>query len=580
MIMPAAALVLPIFLELNALHLIGSVFSVILPFSFFPFGVYLAYIYYATAIPSELLDAARVDGCGEWLTFRRIALPLAKPVLALVFFFSFVANWNNFFLPYVVLANSDQYPITVGLSNLLASTPSFNPAVGGGGQSVNIFKPELALATLLAVIPVAIVFLRLPARSGARDARWGGEAVAVAGVAFEGASKIFGDGTTAVDELDLRSPTASSWCSSAPPGAGRRPRCGWSPGLEEISSGVIRIGERVVNKLSPKSRDIAMVFQSYALYPHFTVYDNIAFPLQIAKVPKEEIRRRVDEAARILDLGPYLKRKPRALSGGQRQRVAMGRAIVRQPQAFLLDEPLSNLDAKLRVQMRADIKSIQHNLGVTTIYVTHDQVEAMTMGDRVAVHAQGGATAGRRPEELYDRPLNVFVGGFIGSPAMNMLQAAIERRNGALEIVVGDTTIEVDDRAAEAHGGLASFEGRPVVLGIRPESLEDAALVDGERPRLRGQAELREALGPEVLLHFSVAARQAVTEDVRELAEDVGDDRLLDQLRRGRRRRRGWSGASIPRRGSARATRSKSRSTSTRSTSSTRERASQSTAND
>jgi multiple sugar transport system permease protein len=159
MIMPAASLVLPIFLELNALHLIGSVFSVILPFSFFPFGIYLAYIYYATAIPSELLDAARVDGCGEWLTFRRVALPLAKPVVALVFFFSFVANWNNFFLPYVVLADSNQYPITVGLSNLLASTPSFNPAVGGGGQSVNIFKPELALATLLAVIPVAIVFL-------------------------------------------------------------------------------------------------------------------------------------------------------------------------------------------------------------------------------------------------------------------------------------------------------------------------------------------------------------------------------------------------------------------------------------
>jgi multiple sugar transport system permease protein len=159
MIMPAASLVLPIFLELNAVHLIGSVFSVILPFSFFPFGVYLAYIYYATSIPSELLDAARVDGCGEWLTFRRIALPLAKPVLALVFFFSFVSNWNNFFLPYVVLADSNQYPITVGLSNLLASTPSFNPAVGGGGQSVNIFKPELALATLLAVIPVAIVFL-------------------------------------------------------------------------------------------------------------------------------------------------------------------------------------------------------------------------------------------------------------------------------------------------------------------------------------------------------------------------------------------------------------------------------------
>jgi multiple sugar transport system ATP-binding protein len=197
---------------------------------------------------------------------------------------------------------------------------------------------------------------------------------------------------------------------------------------------------------------------------------------------------------------------------------------------FLLDEPLSNLDAKLRVQMRADIKEIQHNLGVTTIYVTHDQVEAMTMGDRVAVMRKGELQQVAPPEELYHRPLNVFVAGFIGSPAMNMLQATIERRNGALEIVVGDTRIEVDDKMLETHSGLASFEGRPVVLGIRPESLEDAALVDGDRPRLTGQAQLREALGPEVLLHFSVAARQAVTEDVRELAEDVGDDRLLDHL--------------------------------------------------
>ena len=202
-----------------------------------------------------------------------------------------------------------------------------------------------------------------------------------------------------------------------------------------------------------------MVFQSYALYPHLSVYDNIAFPLKIEKVPKDEIRRRVDEAARILDLEPYLKRKPRALSGGQRQRVAMGRAIVRQPQAFLMDEPLSNLDAKLRVQMRADIKRIQRNLGVTTIYVTHDQVEAMTMGDRVAVMRKGELQQVAPPEELYHRPLNMFVGGFIGSPAMNMLQAAIERRNGALEIVVGDTRIEVDDADARGPPRACLFRG-------------------------------------------------------------------------------------------------------------------------
>jgi multiple sugar transport system ATP-binding protein len=352
----------------------------------------------------------------------------------------------------------------------------------------------------------------------------------VAKVAFEEVTKIFADGTRAVDELDLQIVDGEFMVLVGPSGCGKTTALRMVAGLEEMSSGVIRIGERVVNDLSPKSRDIAMVFQSYALYPHLTVYDNIAFPLKIAKVSKSEIRRRVDEAAQILDLEPYLKRKPRSLSGGQRQRVAMGRAIVRQPQVFLLDEPLSNLDAKLRVQMRADIKTIQHNLGVTTIYVTHDQVEAMTMGDRVAVMRRGELQQVAPPEDLYHRPLNVFVGGFIGSPAMNMLQAAIERRNGALEVVVGDTRIEVDDQMLQAHGGLASFEGRPVVLGIRPESLEDAALVNGDRPRLHGQAELREALGHEVFLHFSVAARQAVTEEVRELAEDVGDDRLLDNL--------------------------------------------------
>ena len=292
----------------------------------------------------------------------------------------------------------------------------------------------------------------------------------------------------------------------------------------------MRIGDGVVNDLSPKDRDIAMVFQNYALYPHLTVYDNIAFPLKIGKVPKAEIRRRVDEAARILGLQPLLKRKPRTLSGGQRQRVAMGRAIVREPAVFLMDEPLSNLDAKLRVQMRADIKRIQSNLGVTTIYVTHDQVEAMTMGDRVAVMRKGELQQVAPPEELYHRPLNVFVGGFIGSPAMNMLEATVERRNGVLELVLGEARIELGEQVLAARPALASYENRPIVLGIRPESLEDAALAGGESPRLRGRAELREALGSEVLVHFSVDARPAVTDDVRELAEDVGDDRALEQL--------------------------------------------------
>jgi multiple sugar transport system ATP-binding protein len=344
-------------------------------------------------------------------------------------------------------------------------------------------------------------------------------------------SKVFDDGTKAVDELDLHIADGEFMVLVGPSGCGKTTALRMVAGLEDLSSGVIRIGDRVVNSLAPKSRDIAMVFQSYALYPHLSVYDNIAFPLKIAKVPKEEVRRRVDEAAKILDLEPYLKRKPRALSGGQRQRVAMGRAIVRQPQAFLLDEPLSNLDAKLRVQMRADIKKLQHDLRVTTIYVTHDQVEAMTMGDRVAVMRKGKLQQVADPEDLYRRPLNAFVAGFIGSPAMNMLEATVERRNGTVDVVAGETRIQLTAEKLSRHTGLVGYENRPIVLGIRPENLEDASLAHGApHSRLRGRADLREALGSEVLMHFSVAARQALTDEVRELAEDVGDDRALDQL--------------------------------------------------
>ena len=260
----------------------------------------------------------------------------------------------------------------------------------------------------------------------------------MASVVFERVSKIFNDGTRAVTGSTSRSAMVSSWFWSGRQAAARRLRLRMVAGLEEISEGLVRIGGSVVNDLSPKRRDIAMVFQSYALYPHLTVRDNVAFPLKIAKVPREEINRRVADAARILDLEPYLRRKPRALSGGQRQRVAMGRAIVREPSAFLMDEPLSNLDAKLRVQMRADIKRIQSDLAVTTIYVTHDQVEAMTMGDRVAVMRKGELQQVAPPQELYDSPVNMFVGGFIGSPAMNMLEARIERHSGRLFMVLGD----------------------------------------------------------------------------------------------------------------------------------------------
>ena len=353
----------------------------------------------------------------------------------------------------------------------------------------------------------------------------------MAEVVFDSVSKVYGDGTRAVDKLDLQIADGEFMVLVGPSGCGKTTALRLAGGLEEISGGTIRIGERVVNDLSPKSRDIAMVFQSYALYPHLSVADNIGFALKIRRVPKEEIRRRVLETARMLDLEPYLKRKPRALSGGQRQRVAMGRAIIRQPQAFLMDEPLSNLDAKLRVQMRAEIKKLQGELGVTTIYVTHDQVEAMTMGDRVAVLRKGVLQQVAPPEELYDSPRNMFVAGFIGSPAMNMLEATVAREDGSLGIVVGGMTIKLSDQTVAAHPALLEHEGGPIVLGIRPEGLNDASLTgDDGRPRIRGKAELREALGSEVLMHFSVQARAAVTSEVRELAEDVGDDRVIDPL--------------------------------------------------
>src|SRR4051794_19776866 len=228
-------------------------------------------------------------------------------------------------------------------------------------------------------------------------------------------------------------------------------------GLEDISEGVLKIGDRVVNHVPSRDRDIAMVFQSYALYPHLSVYDNIAFGLRLKGVDKAEIENRVNEAARILDLEPFLKRKPRALSGGQRQRVAMGRAIVRQPQAFLMDEPLSNLDAKLRVAMRAEIAGIQQRLGVTTIYVTHDQVEAMTMGDRVAVMRKGEIQQVASPQELYDHPVNLFVGGFIGSPSMNMLEATLDGSGGGITVNLGNQRLSLDEQTLHRHPALRAY---------------------------------------------------------------------------------------------------------------------------
>jgi multiple sugar transport system ATP-binding protein len=347
----------------------------------------------------------------------------------------------------------------------------------------------------------------------------------LAGVVFDDVTKVYGDGTKAVDSLDLDVADGEFMVLVGPSGCGKTTALRMVAGLEEISAGVLRIGDRVVNHVPSRNRDIAMVFQSYALYPHLSVYENIAFGLKVKKVPKQEIDRRVNNAARVLGLEQFLKRKPRALSGGQRQRVAMGRAIVREPAAFLMDEPLSNLDAKLRVQMRAEVSRLQRDLGTTTIYVTHDQIEAMTMGDRVAVMRKGQLQQVADPQTLYDRPVNLFVGGFIGSPAMNMVEATVTRANGGLAVDVGSQHLTLDEATLAAHPALKHYEGRKVILGIRPEELEDASL-EPESPRdqrLRGIVELREALGSELIVHFTVeGTREALTDDVIELAEDAG----------------------------------------------------------
>jgi multiple sugar transport system ATP-binding protein len=346
----------------------------------------------------------------------------------------------------------------------------------------------------------------------------------VAGVSFQGVAKVYPDGTRAVNDLNLEVEDGEFMVLVGPSGCGKTTALRMVAGLEEISEGVLRIGERVVNHVPSRDRDIAMVFQSYALYPHLSVYDNIAFGLKLQKMSKGEIEERVNDAARILGLESFLKRKPRALSGGQRQRVAMGRAIVRQPSAFLMDEPLSNLDAKLRVQMRAEIARLQDDLGTTTIYVTHDQVEAMTMGDRVAVMRKGELQQVAPPQELYDRPDNLFVGGFIGSPAMNMVEATLDASNGSLAANMGSQSIVLGEETLSVRPALRAYAGRSVILGIRPEDLDDAEL-ETDTPsdqRLKGEVELREALGSEIMVHFRTDATQAVTDETRELQKDVG----------------------------------------------------------
>jgi multiple sugar transport system ATP-binding protein len=327
----------------------------------------------------------------------------------------------------------------------------------------------------------------------------------VGNIVLSEVDKMYENGFHAVHKLSLDVADGEFLVLVGPSGCGKSTALRMIAGLETISSGELRIGGKVVNDLEPKDRDIAMVFQSYALYPHLTVRDNIAFALRLRKMPKQEINERVEKAARILELTENLDRKPAHLSGGQRQRVAMGRAIVRQPQAFLMDEPLSNLDAKLRVQMRAELSKLQHTLNVTTLYVTHDQIEAMTMGDRVAVLSRGVLQQVGTPQDLYDRPENLFVGAFIGSPQMNLLEATLSKSGDATTLTAGSNTLTVPASVLASRPALADYyDGRQLAVGIRPEHLHLAA--DGAPDTIAGVVEVREGLGNEVILHATTNA--------------------------------------------------------------------------
>jgi multiple sugar transport system ATP-binding protein len=329
----------------------------------------------------------------------------------------------------------------------------------------------------------------------------------MARIELQDVSKVYTGGVRAVNALSLDIPDGDFMVFVGPSGCGKSTALRMVAGLEDITEGEIRIGDRVVNDMPPKDRDIAMVFQNYALYPHMTVEDNLAFGLQLRKTPKDEQKKRVAEAAKMLALEPFLKRKPAALSGGQRQRVAMGRAIVRNPQAYLMDEPLSNLDAKLRVSMRAQLAALHERLGVTTIYVTHDQIEAMTLGTRVAVLKDGELMQVNTPQMLFDAPDNLFVATFIGSPAMNLSEAKLVRDQGPA-LVFADHKVPVPQQLVSERQGLDAYFDRPLIIGLRPSSLEDAAFAPQDWARIKGEVAVTEELGSEVNVIFHMAAPQ------------------------------------------------------------------------
>jgi len=344
----------------------------------------------------------------------------------------------------------------------------------------------------------------------------------VADVVLEDVNKEYDNGFRAVTDLNLEINEAEFLVMVGPSGCGKSTTLRMIAGLEDITSGTLKIGERVVNELPPKDRDIAMVFQNYALYPHMTVYDNIAFSLKLARRPRAEIKERVGEVARILELETQLDKRPAHLSGGQRQRVAMGRAIVRRPRVFLLDEPLSNLDAKLRVQMRAEITSLQREVGITTFYVTHDQVEAMTMADRVAVISAGVLQQVDTPMTLFNEPDNIFVAAFIGSPSMNIMEGVLSRNGQGLRLALGDQSLAVPDDVLGRRPALEGYLDRKMAVGLRPKDLEDASVVSdhpGDQ-RLRASVLHTEALGFEIIAYFDLDAKPVISKEALELSDE------------------------------------------------------------
>jgi multiple sugar transport system ATP-binding protein len=348
----------------------------------------------------------------------------------------------------------------------------------------------------------------------------------MAQIILDQVDKVYPGGVKGVDGLNLNITDGEFMVLVGPSGCGKSTALRSIAGLEEITSGTITIGSRVVNDLPPKDRDIAMVFQNYALYPHMTVEQNLAFGLQQRKTPKDEIKRRVSDVAAMLGLADYLGRKPAALSGGQRQRVAMGRAIVREPQAFLMDEPLSNLDAKLRVSMRASLSQLHARLGVTTVYVTHDQVEAMTLGQRVCVLREGQLQQADTPQALYNSPVNLFVAGFIGSPAMNFATAQLVRDDGPAVVFAGHR-LAVPDALLAARSGLADYFGKDIILGVRPSDFEDATLAEAAWPRMPVEVSVTEELGSEIHVIFAIDAPQVQHASISQARADDGEDEAI-----------------------------------------------------